>query len=255
MSDQPGKGSVLLQVSHLRKNFGAIQAVKDVSFDIGPSETVAIVGDNGAGKSTVAKMISGAYRRDGGEMRWSGKPYDPADPDDARDLGIETMYQDLALVNDLDAAGNIFLGREPIRRLFGILPRLDHRTMRERSADLLRRVRIELPAYDRPVRQLSGGQRQATAIGRILLSERARLVIMDEPTAALGVREQRKVLDLIRRLSENGMAIMIISHNLEHVFSVSRRVVVLRGGIVAGTVITEEVKKQDVVSLIMEGSA
>ena len=251
----PENDPVLLRVSHLSKSFGAVQAVKDVSFAICSTETVAIVGDNGAGKSTVAKMISGACRRDGGEMLWSGEPYDPADPDDARHIGIETMYQDLALVNDLDAAGNIFLGREPVRRLLGMLPLLDHRQMRERSADLLRRVRIELPSYDRPVRQLSGGQRQATAIGRILLSEQARLVIMDEPTAALGVREQRKVLDLIRSLSEHGMAVMIISHNLEHVFTVSQRVIVLRGGMVAGVVATSEVEKQDVVSLIMEGSA
>ena len=245
----------LLQVSRLRKNFGAIQAVRDVSFDVGPAETVAIVGDNGAGKSTVAKLISGACRRDGGEMRWNGGLYDPGDPEDARRIGIETMYQDLALVNDLDAAGNIFLGQEPMRRFLGLLPLLDHRQMRERSAQLLRKVRIELPSHGRPVRQLSGGQRQATAIGRMLLSERARLVIMDEPTAALGVREQRKVLDLIRELSAHGMAVAIISHNLEHVFTVSRRVIVLRGGMVAGVVATAEVEKQDVVSLIMEGGA
>ena len=251
----PENAPALLRVSHLRKNFGAIQAVKDVSFDIGPAETVAIVGDNGAGKSTVAKLISGACRRDGGEMRWNGALYDPADPDDARRAGIETMYQDLALVHDLDAAGNIFLGREPVRRVLGLLPLLDHRQMRARSVDLLRKVRIELPSCDRPVRQLSGGQRQATAIGRMLLSERARLVIMDEPTAALGVREQRKVLDLIRGLNEHGMAVAIISHNLEHVFTVSRRVIVLRGGTVAGVVATAEVEKQDVVSLIMEGGA
>lgn len=249
------KNSQLLQVIHLRKNFGAIQAVKDVSFDIAPAEIVAIVGDNGAGKSTVAKVISGAYRRDGGEMLWNGGPYEPHEPDDARDIGIETMYQDLALVNDLDAAGNIFLNREPTRRLFRFLPLLDHKQMRERSAELLRRVKIELPSYDRPVRQLSGGQRQATAIGRILLSERARLIIMDEPTAALGVQEQRKVLDLIRNLSDHGMAVMIISHNLEHVFTVSQRVIVLRGGEVAGIVSTAEVQKQDVVSLIMGGGA
>ena len=251
----PENAPALLRVSRLRKNFGAIEAVKDVSFDVGPAETVAIVGDNGAGKSTVAKLISGACRRDGGEMRWNGGLYDPADPDDARRVGIETMYQDLALVHDLDAAGNIFLGREPVRRVLGLLPVLDHRQMRARSVDLLRKVRIELPSCGRPVRQLSGGQRQATAIGRMLLSERARLVIMDEPTAALGVREQRKVLDLIRGLNEHGMAVAIISHNLEHVFTVSQRVIVLRGGMVAGVVATAEVEKQDVVSLIMEGGA
>ncbi|MBE0532268.1 MAG: sugar ABC transporter ATP-binding protein [Rhodospirillales bacterium] len=245
----------LLQVNHLRKNFGAIEAVKDVSFDIEPAEIVAIVGDNGAGKSTVAKMIAGAYRRDGGEMLWNSTPYDPTQPDDARAIGIETMYQDLALVNDLDAAGNIFLNREPMRRIFGVLPVLDRGQMRSRSADILRRVKIELPSYDRPVRQLSGGQRQAAALGRILLSDRARLIIMDEPTAALGVQEQRKVLDLISSLGEAGIAIMIISHNLEHVFSVSRRIVVLRGGRLAGVVKTAEVDRQHVVSLIVGGGA
>ena len=243
----------LLEVRNLYKTFGGVHAVEDVSFAVDSGETIAIVGDNGAGKSTVVKMISGAYRRDAGEILWQGKPADIAHPDDARRLGIETMYQDLALVPDLDAPGNVFLGNEPYRRVLGVLPVLDRPTMRARTADLLERVRIALPSMDRPVRQLSGGQRQATAIARFLLSDQARLIIMDEPTAALGVQEQRKVLDLIHTLAEQNITIMVISHNLEHVFDVTDRIIVLRAGRVEGVVRTAEVGKQDVVSLIMGG--
>ena len=251
---EAANGGPLLRASNLRKSFGAIRAVRDVSFDVMPAEVIAIVGDNGAGKSTVAKIVAGSCPRDGGEMAWNGSPYDPREPDDAREIGIETMYQDLALVDDLDAAGNVFLNREPNRRVLGFLPLLDHLRMRERAAELLRRVRIELPSHGQPVRLLSGGQRQATAIGRILLSDRAQLIIMDEPTAALGVKEQQKVLDLIRQIREQGIAVAVISHNLDHVFSVSNRIVVLRGGAVAGVVATAEVEKADVVRLIMDGS-
>ena len=250
----PSTGSPpLLEVRNLYKTFGGVHAVEDVSFRIEPGEAVAIVGDNGAGKSTVVKMISGAYTRDAGDILWQGAPADIDDPDDARRLGIETMYQDLALIPDLDAPGNVFLGQEPYRRWLGILPVLDRSAMATKTRELLERVRIALPSMERPVRQLSGGQRQATALARFLLYERARLIIMDEPTAALGVQEQRKVLDLIHRLTEQDITIMVISHNLEHVFDVTDRIIVLRAGRVEGVLRTAEVTKQDVVSLIMGG--
>ena len=252
---RPTGADVLLSVRNLRKSFGGVHAVKGVDFDIQQGEVVAIVGDNGAGKSTVVKMISGAYGRDDGQIVWRGQPVTINSPDDARTLGIETMYQDLALVTDVDAAGNIFLGREPMRRWLGIVPILDRAAMRAQSAELLRRVKIELPSLDTPVRQLSGGQRQATAIARFLLSEAASLIIMDEPTAALGVQEQHKVLELMQSLADHGIAILVISHNLEHVFSVAQRIIVLRGGQVAGIVRTDEVERQDVVALIMGGTA
>ena len=244
----------LLEVKDLHKAFGGVHAVEGVSFTIEEGEAVAIVGDNGAGKSTLVKMISGAYRRDSGRVLWGGRDVPLNNPDDAQNLGIATMYQDLALVADLDAAGNIFLGREPMRRWLGLVPVLDRETMRTTSRQLLDRVKISLPSLDRPVRQLSGGQRQATAIGRFLLSDKARLIIMDEPTAALGVQEQRKVLGLIGRLTEQGITILVISHNLEHVFTVCQRIIVLRAGRIAGIVKTDEVDRQQVVSLIMGGT-
>jgi simple sugar transport system ATP-binding protein len=250
-----GNSDALLEVQGLRKSFGGVHAVDGVDFAIRPAEVLALVGDNGAGKSTVVKILSGAYRRDAGRILWQGAEVDPQSPEEAKGFGIETMYQDLALVPDLDPPGNIFLGREPSRRVLGFLPVVDRGRMRERAHELLERVRIRLPALDVPVRQLSGGQRQATAVARILLSERPRLIIMDEPTAAMGVQEQRKVLDLIGELRGQGISVLVISHNLDHVFSVADRILVLRGGRVAGIVPRAEADRQKVVSLIIGGTA
>ena len=241
----------LLSLRGLKKSFGGIHAIRDVSFDVHRGEAVALVGDNGAGKSTVVKMISGALGRDGGEILFDGKQVEIESPEEARALGIETMYQDLALVPDLDVAGNVFLGCEPLKRYLGILPVLDRPSMRMRSRALLDRVNIDIPSLDATVRQLSGGQRQATAIARFLLNESGRLIIMDEPTAALGVQEQRKVLELIDALKRQGVTLLIVSHNLDHVFDACERVVVLRVGRVSGTVLTSESDKGDVVHLIV----
>jgi ABC-type sugar transport system ATPase subunit len=243
----------LLEVIDLRKSFGGVQAVRGVSFSLNAGEVVALVGDNGGGKSTTIKMVSGAIRRDHGTIRWEGRDIDISSPDDARSIGIETMHQDLALVPDLDVAANVFLGREPMKRLLGVLPVLDREGMRIRARALLDRVNIRILSLDQPVRSLSGGQRQATAIARFLLNERPKLIIMDEPTAALGVQEQRKVLDLIRTLKGQGITILVITHNLEHVFEVCERIIVLRAGQVEGIVRTGEVDKQAVVSLVMGG--
>jgi ABC-type sugar transport system ATPase subunit len=241
------------RVHLIRKSFGGVQAVRGVSFSLNAGEVVALVGDNGAGKSTTIKMVSGAIRRDHGTIRWEGRDIDISSPDDARSIGIETMYQDLALVPDLDVAANVFLGREPMKRLLGVLPVLDREGMRIRARALLDRVNIRILSLDQPVRSLSGRQRQATAIARFLLNERPKLIIMDEPTAALGVQEQRKVLDLIRTLKGQGITILVISHNLEHVFEVCERIIVLRAGQVEAIVQTSEVDKQAVVSLVMGG--
>ena len=241
----------LLEVRGLTKSFGGVHAVRNVSFGVAQGEAVALVGDNGAGKSTVVKMISGALGRDGGDIVWDGRPVDIDHPDDARALGIETMYQDLALVPDLDVAGNIFLGCEPMKRLFGVIPLLDRPAMRARSRALLDRVNIDMPSMDAVVRLLSGGQRQATAIARFLLNESGQLIIMDEPTAALGVKEQGRVLELIASLKAQGVAVLIVSHNLDHVFDVCDRVIVLRIGRVSGHVLTAEAEKGDVVRLIL----
>ena len=241
----------LLEVRNLHKSFGGVHATKGVSFSLHQGEIVAIVGDNGAGKSTIIKMIAGAYKRDEGDVFWQGKPVDIGSPDEARRLGIETMYQELALVGDLNPAGNVFLGQEPSRLLFGVIPVLDRRRMKEETERLLSRVKISLPDLDNPVRQLSGGQRQATAIARFLLNDTAKLIIMDEPTAALGVQETQKVIELIRQLKTEGITVLVISHNLEHVFNVADRIIVLRSGRVAGIRETSDTSKQQIVSLIM----
>lgn len=241
----------LLEVRNLRKSFGGVQAAKDVSFALNHGEIVAIVGDNGAGKSTVIKMIAAAYKRDAGEIFWQGRPVDLHSPDEARRLGIETMYQELALVGDLDPAANVFLGQEPMRWLFGFIPMLDRRKMKQETKRLLSRVKINLPDLDSPVRQLSGGQRQATAIARFLLNDTAKLIIMDEPTAALGVQETQKVIELIRQLKSEDITVLVISHNLEHVFTLADRIIVLRSGRVAGIRETHNTTKQQIVSLIM----
>jgi simple sugar transport system ATP-binding protein len=177
----------LLEVIDLRKSFGGVQAVRGVSFSLNAGEVVALVGDNGAGKSTTIKMVSGAIRHDHGTIRWEGQDIDISSPDDARSIGIETMYQDFALVPDLDIAANVFLRRERMKRLLGVLPVLDRESMRIPARALLDRVNIRILSLDQPVRSLSGGQRQAIAIARFLLNEWPKLIIMDGPTAALGV--------------------------------------------------------------------
>lgn len=242
----------ILEASGLHKTFGGIHAVRDVSLTVMPGEVVALAGDNGAGKSTLIKMISGVYQPDGGEIRYEGERVDHLSPRDIRERGIETIYQDLALADNLDAGTNLFLGREKIKKLLGI-PYLDRRTMREEAAKALKALGIVVRDLDAPVRTLSGGQRQALAIGRAVYWQ-ARLLIMDEPTAALGVPEQREVLALIRRLKESGVGIIFISHNLHDIFAVSDRIVVLERGRKAGERLAGETDGDEVVKLMMGGA-
>lgn len=242
----------ILEASGLHKTFGGIHAVRDVSLTVMPGEVVALAGDNGAGKSTLIKMISGVYQPDGGEIRYEGERVDHLSPRDIRERGIETIYQDLALADNLDAGTNLFLGREKIKKLLGI-PYLDRRTMREAAAKALKALGIVVRDLDAPVRTLSGGQRQALAIGRAVYWQ-ARLLIMDEPTAALGVPEQREVLALIRRLKESGVGIIFISHNLHDIFAVSDRIVVLERGRKAGERLAGETDGDEVVKLMMGGA-
>lgn len=243
----------ILEASGLHKTFGGIHAVRDVSLTVMPGEVVALAGDNGAGKSTLIKMISGVYQPDGGEIRYEGERVDHLSPRDIRERGIETIYQDLALADNLDAGTNLFLGREKIKKLLGI-PYLDRRTMREEAAKALKALGIVVRDLDAPVRTLSGGQRQALAIGRAVYWQ-ARLLIMDEPTAALGVPEQREVLALIRRLKESGVGIIFISHNLHDIFAVSDRIVVLERGRKAGERLARETDGDEVVKLMMGGAS
>lgn len=240
----------ILQVKDLYKHFGGLVAVDHVSLEIYPGEVVGLLGDNGAGKSTLIKMISGVYRADGGQVLLDGKAVSFATPMEARRQGIETIYQDLALCENLDASSNIFLGREKMRRQLGILRVLDRPYMLHEASQVLDQLDIRIPDLRHPIRQLSGGQRQAVSIARAVYWK-ARLMIMDEPTAALGVPEQLKVLELIRTLREQGVPVILISHNMQDVFAVADRVVVMRRGTKAGERKISETNESDVVGLMV----
>ena len=217
----------LLKLEGVTKEFGAIRALSDVSFDIQPGEVVGLMGDNGAGKSTLVKIISGIYHPTGGKLTFDGVTADISSPGEARKLGIETVYQDLALADNLTAAENIFLGRE-LKYNFGPFRFLRHNAMNARASELFAELKSETRASDY-VRQMSGGQRQAVAIARTRLSD-AKLVLMDEPTAAISVRQVAEVLSLIHRLKDAGIAVILISHRMPDVFAVCERVIVMRRG-------------------------
>jgi len=242
----------LLEVKGISKLFGGVHAVEDVSLALARGEVLALARDNGAGKSTLIKVISGVHRPDGGEIRYRGEPVDFPNPQAARDRGIETIYQDLALADNLDVGANVFLGREPMCRRFGFLPVIDRKRMREEAGRSLAELDITLHRLDLPVRQLSGGQRQAIAIGRAIHWQ-ARVLIMDEPTAALGVPEQRKVMALIRNLRASGAGVIFISHNLADIFEISDRIVVLRRGLKVGERRKAETNPDEIVRLMVGG--
>jgi ABC-type sugar transport system ATPase subunit len=220
----------LLSIRGLTKIFGGLVAVDNVSFDVARGEVVGLLGDNGAGKSTLIKCISGVHASEEGEILFDGAPVAFASPMDARRAGIETIYQDLALANNLDVGANIFLGREvKTRRLGGLIQTLDDRHMREQSRQTLDSLQIRFPTLTEPIEKLSGGQRQAVAIARAVYWE-ARLMIMDEPTNNLGVPEQHKVLELIRTLKGRGVPVILITHVMPDAFAVTDRVVVMHRG-------------------------
>jgi ABC-type sugar transport system ATPase subunit len=245
----------LLHVVDLTKRFGGLTAVDKVSVDIFPGEVVGLVGDNGAGKSTLIKMVSGVYQPDGGEIYFNGENVTFAGPREARDLGIETIYQDLALAENLDVGSNIFLGREiKTRYVGGLFQTLDRRKMRDESATILKKLEIEVPSLIQQIRNLSGGQRQAVAIARSIYWN-ARLMIMDEPTAALGVSEQRKVLTLVRTLAGQNVPVIIISHNMQDVFAVADRIVIMRRGKKVAERIAKETSPDEIVSLMVGAEA
>ena len=240
----------ILQVKDIYKRFGGLVAVDHVSLDIYPGEVVGLLGDNGAGKSTLIKMVSGAYKPDGGQILLDGQAVSFATPLEARRRGIETIYQDLALCENLDASANIFLGRERMRHQLGILRVLHRSLMLRESRQVLNQLDIRIPELRHPIRQLSGGQRQAVSIARAVYWK-ARLMIMDEPTAALGVPEQLKVLELIRTLRDQGVPVILISHNLQDVFAVADRAIVMRRGSKAGEVKISETNENEVVGLMV----
>ena len=212
-----------------------------------PGEVTALVGDNGAGKSTLIKILSGTVRPDGGEVRFEGQPVDIDSPITARHLGLETVYQDLALAEDLDPAANLFLGREVMRSgLFGRLGLIDKRAMRNRASESFATLGIGLQNLDVEVGMLSGGQRQTVAVSRAA-TWASRVIFMDEPTAALGVVQAERVLDLIRRIQDSGKSVVLISHNLPQVFQVANRIQVLRLGKRVATLRADQVTMDEVV--------
>lgn len=251
MNELAAASAPLLEARGVSKRFGGVHALETVNFRVDPGEVVALAGDNGAGKTTLIKIISGVFQPTDGEIFFSGEPVVFDNPQDARARGIETIYQDLALADNLDVGANVFLGREPMRRILGI-PVLDRRRMRAEAAQALEALDIGLDRLDRPVRALSGGQRQCVAIGRAI-HWKARVLIMDEPTAALGVPEQRRVMALIRSLKSSGVGVIFISHNLGDIFQVADRIVVLRRGVLAGERMAHGADPDEIVRLMVGG--
>jgi len=244
-----GAGAILA-TRGVSKRFGAVQALDGVDLEVRAGEVLALVGDNGAGKSTLVKSISGIYSIDSGEIRFDGRPVSISGPEDATALGIATVYQDLALCDNLDVVANLFLGREALARgPRRLLRALDEIGMERRADELLRRLAVTIPSLRSEVGTLSGGQRQQVAVARSLLGE-PRVVLLDEPTAALGVPQTRQVLGLIRRLRERGLGVVLISHNLADVFAVADRICVLRLGRVAGVFDAAGTSEEQVVAAI-----
>lgn len=231
----------LLEVTGVSKYYGAVRALENVDASFGAGEVVAIVGDNGAGKSTLVKVIAGAIEPTEGGISWKGENVTLPNPEAARELGIETVFQDLALVPDFNAAENLYFGRE--LRKWGFL---QHKRMREETYKTIERLSINLPSPSTPIRYLSGGQKQSVAIGRAMAWGKG-LVILDEPTAALGVQESQKVLDLIGRLRDEGTAVIMVSHNMSHVLEVADRVVVMRRGQKVADMPTAGLTSQEIV--------
>ncbi len=241
----PLEGQPILEVTGVSKAFGHVQALNNVDFELYPAEVVALVGDNGAGKSTLIKILSGVYQRDSGEVRLNGERVEISTPKDAQRHGISTVYQDLALVDVRDVASNIYLGREP--RQLGIF--INFSKMFADARSVLNVLRIDMPSVRVNCGELSGGQRQAVAIARALAGK-GRIFLLDEPTAALGVEQQAKVNQLIEDLKAHGSTVVVISHNLEHVFEVADRIIVFRRGRRVGTLVKAETTREEVVGLI-----
>lgn len=228
MSEAAEKTPVV-ELRNIKKNFGAVQALRGVDLTLHHNEVLGLVGDNAAGKSTLMKVLSGAYVPDEGEIYIEGTPVHFSNPMDARRHGIEMVYQDYALSNNLDVVANVFMGREVVRLNLGPISVMDFRYMERETKSLLDRLRIDIPSVRQKVERLSGGQRQAVAIARATAFD-AKVIIMDEPTAALSVAAIDKVLELVRQLKAQGSSIIIISHRLEDIYRVSDRMIVLRQG-------------------------
>lgn len=242
------KAQSLVDMDNISIAFGGIQAVDDTSVDLFAGEVVALLGHNGAGKSTLVKILSGAYRRDKGTIKIDGKDVAINNPRDAKAYGIETIYQTLALADNVDTAGNLYLGRE----LLTPWGTLDDVAMEARARDVMGRLNPRFQRFKEPVKALSGGQRQSVAIARAILFN-ARILIMDEPTAALGPEETAHVSELILQLKSEGIGIFLVSHDIHDVFDLADRVTVMKNGQVVGHARTEDVNKDEVLGMIILG--
>jgi D-xylose transport system ATP-binding protein len=246
---QSAAAGPLLEIRGLSKRFGSVQALTDVDFEVRPGEVMALVGDNGAGKSTLIKCIAGIYTAESGEIIFDGAPVTISGPKDSAQLGIEVVYQDLALCDNLDVVQNMYLGREVHDRF----QRLSEAVMEARTAETLKTLSVTTIRSTRQlVATLSGGQRQSVAVARAVLWN-SRVVILDEPTAALGVAQTRQVLDLVARLAEQGLAVVLVSHNLHDIFEVATRITVLRLGRSIAVYDRSKTNQQEVVQAITAG--
>lgn len=243
---------VVLETKDLCKYFGGIKAVDKVNMKLYENEIIAIVGDNGAGKSTIIKTISGAYKKNSGEIYINGEKADIDNPKDARMYGIETVYQEQEMVSSFTASANIFLGREKLKdNIFGKLIRvLDNNYMRKETVNLLKRIGVKLKDISSEIKNLSGGQRQSVAVGKAVYWG-GQIIILDEPTNNLGVKQERRVIDLIKRIrGKYNISIIIITHNINHVFELVDRIIILRNGKKIGERIKDETSPNEIVSMI-----
>jgi fructose transport system ATP-binding protein len=240
---------IILRTEGLTKYYGGVHALERADFELRKGEHVAIMGDNGAGKSTFVRQITGVEQRTSGKVWFDGKEVDFIGPLDARESGIETVFQNLALADDLDVPSNLFLGRERIRWNLGPFSILDRRAMRDATVRALEKTAVKIPNLSNTIRNMSGGQRQCVAIARTAAFE-SKMVIMDEPTAALGVQETAQVENIIRTLKEHGEPLILISHNMRQVFDLVDRIVVFRRGRIVANLKKEETDGQDVVAYI-----
>lgn len=249
------KGEPLIRMRGIAKAFGAVQALRGADLSLWPGEVLGLVGDNAAGKSTLMKVLTGVHRPDGGEILFEGRPVAFHSPRDSRALGIEMIYQNLALAQNLDVVANVFLGREYTRTVVpGLVQRLDEPRMETETRQLLERLRINIASVRTYVERMSGGQQQAVAIARAVAFQ-ARVVIMDEPTASLAVKEVGKVLDLIAQLRARGVSVILISHRLQDVFTVADRIMVLRSGQCVAERMIHDATMDEVVKYIVGAEA
>lgn len=238
----------LLVLDDIRKSYGAIEALKGVSFSINKGEVIALLGDNGAGKSTLVKIIAGGQQPTSGRMRFEGKEFRATSPAEGKEAGIETVYQDLSLCTNVDVVANFFMGREITRKFFGI-PVLDEKAMEQAVATAMSNAGTRIPSLRTNVEHLSGGQRQAIELNRFV-HWGGKLVLLDEPFAALGVEQTRRGLETIRQVAKQGIGVIVITHIMQQAFQVADRIVVIRQGVVAGDVATKDTNPELVIRMI-----